>query len=59
MLYHLLFKLRDVFVGFTSFATSRFRTAFARSPRSDPLILGPWMIGAARIKLGSTPRGGD
>ena len=54
MLYHLLFKLRDVFVGFNVFRYITFRTAFAAlTALLISLILGPWLIERMRrIKLG-------
>src|SRR5215210_862030 len=54
MLYYLLFKLRDVFVGFNVFRYITFRTAFAALPALlISLVLGPWLIERMkRIKLG-------
>jgi len=54
MLYHLLFKLRDVFVGFGVFRYITFRTAFAAlTALLISLVLGPWLIQRMRgIKLG-------
>ena len=54
MLYHLLFKLRDVIVGFNVFRYITFRTAFAAlTALLISLILGPWLIERMRrIKLG-------
>jgi phospho-N-acetylmuramoyl-pentapeptide-transferase len=54
MLYHLLFRLRDVFVGFNVFRYITFRTAFAAlTALLISLILGPWLIERMRrIKLG-------
>ena len=54
MLYHLLYELRDVFVGFGVFRYITFRTAFAAlTALLISLILGPWLIERMRhIKLG-------
>ena len=54
MLYHLLFKLRDVFVGLNVVRYITFRTAFAAlTALLISLILGPWLIERMRrIKLG-------
>jgi phospho-N-acetylmuramoyl-pentapeptide-transferase len=54
MLYLLLFKLRDVFVGFNVFRYITFRTAFAAlTALLISFILGPWLIERMRhIKLG-------
>jgi phospho-N-acetylmuramoyl-pentapeptide-transferase len=54
MLYHLLYQLRDVFVGFGVFRYITFRTAFAAlTALLISLILGPWLIERMRrIKLG-------
>jgi phospho-N-acetylmuramoyl-pentapeptide-transferase len=54
MLYHLLYELRDVFVGFGVFRYITFRTAFAAlTALLISLILGPWLIQRMRgIKLG-------
>src|SRR5512132_4719109 len=54
MLYHLLFRLRDVFVGFNVFRYITFRTAFAAlTALLISFILGPWLIEQMRrIKLG-------
>jgi phospho-N-acetylmuramoyl-pentapeptide-transferase len=54
MLYYLLFKLRDVFVGFNVFRYITFRTAFAAlTALMISFILGPWLIDRMRrIKLG-------
>jgi phospho-N-acetylmuramoyl-pentapeptide-transferase len=54
MLYHLLFRLRGVFVGFNVFRYITFRTAFAAlTALLISLILGPWLIERMRrIKLG-------
>jgi phospho-N-acetylmuramoyl-pentapeptide-transferase len=54
MLYHLLFGLRDVFVGFNVFRYITFRTAFAAlTALLISFILGPWLIERMRhIKLG-------
>lgn len=54
MLYHLLYGLRDVFVGFNVFRYITFRTAFAAlTALLISLILGPWLIERMRrIKLG-------
>jgi len=54
MLYHLLFRLRDVFVGFNVFRYITFRTAFAAlTALMISFILGPWLIERMRrIKLG-------
>src|SRR4028118_1508392 len=44
MLYLLLFKLRDVFVGFNVFRYITFRTAFAAlTALLISFILGPWL----------------
>jgi phospho-N-acetylmuramoyl-pentapeptide-transferase len=54
MLYHLLFRLRDVFVGFNVFRYITFRTAFAAlTALMISFILGPWLIERMRrIKVG-------
>src|SRR6187455_421185 len=54
MLYYLLFRLRDVFVGFNVFRYITFRTAFAAlTALLISFILGPWLIERMRqIKLG-------
>ena len=54
MLYHLLWGLRDVFVGFNVFRYITFRTAFAAlTALLISFILGPWLIERMRrIKLG-------
>ncbi|HEU4888766.1 MAG TPA: phospho-N-acetylmuramoyl-pentapeptide-transferase, partial [Thermoanaerobaculia bacterium] len=54
MLYHLLYGLRDVFVGFNVFRYITFRTAFAAlTALLISFILGPWLIERMRrIKLG-------
>ena len=54
MLYHLLFSLRDEFVGFNVFRYITFRTAFAAlTALLISFILGPWLIERMRhIKLG-------
>jgi phospho-N-acetylmuramoyl-pentapeptide-transferase len=54
MLYHLLYELRDVIVGFNVFRYITFRTAFAAlTALLISLILGPWLIERMRrIKLG-------
>ncbi|HET8798613.1 MAG TPA: phospho-N-acetylmuramoyl-pentapeptide-transferase [Thermoanaerobaculia bacterium] len=54
MLYHLLFNLRDQFVGFNVFRYITFRTAFAAlTALLISFILGPWLIERMRrIKLG-------
>jgi phospho-N-acetylmuramoyl-pentapeptide-transferase len=54
MLYHLLYRLRDVFVGFNVFRYITFRTAFAAlTALLISFILGPWLIERMRrIKLG-------
>ena len=54
MLYHLLYQLRDVFVGFGVFRYITFRTAFAAlTALLISLILGPWLIERMRrIKAG-------
>ena len=54
MLYHLLFRLRDVFVGFNVFRYITFRTAFAAlTALLISFILGPWLIERMkRIKIG-------
>jgi phospho-N-acetylmuramoyl-pentapeptide-transferase len=54
VLYHLLFSLRDVFVGFNVFRYITFRTAFAAlTALLISFILGPWLIERMRrIKLG-------
>ena len=54
MLYHLLYQLRDVFVGFNVFRYITFRTAFAAlTALLISFILGPWLIERMRhIKLG-------
>ena len=54
MLYHLLFELRDTFVGFNVFRYITFRTAFAAlTALLISFILGPWLIERMRyIKLG-------
>jgi len=54
MLYHLLYQLRDVIVGFNVFRYITFRTAFAAlTALLISLILGPWLIERMRrIKLG-------
>jgi phospho-N-acetylmuramoyl-pentapeptide-transferase len=54
MLYHLLFRLRGVFVGFNVFRYITFRTAFAAlTALMISFILGPWLIERMRrIKLG-------
>ncbi len=54
MLYHLLFRLRDVIVGFNVFRYITFRTAFAAlTALLISFILGPWLIERMRrIKLG-------
>jgi phospho-N-acetylmuramoyl-pentapeptide-transferase len=54
MLYHLLFGLRDVFVGFNVFRYITFRTAFAAlTALLISFILGPWLIERMKhIKLG-------
>jgi len=54
VLYLLLFKLRDVFVGFNVFRYITFRTAFAAlTALLISFILGPWLIERMKhIKLG-------
>jgi phospho-N-acetylmuramoyl-pentapeptide-transferase len=54
MLYHLLYRLRGVFVGFNVFRYITFRTAFAAlTALLISFILGPWLIERMRrIKLG-------
>jgi phospho-N-acetylmuramoyl-pentapeptide-transferase len=54
MLYHLLFRLHDVFVGFNVFRYITFRTAFAAlTALLISFILGPWLIDRMkRIKAG-------
>ena len=54
MLYHLLYQLRDVFVGFGVFRDITFRTAFAAlTALLISLILGPWLIERMRrLKAG-------
>jgi phospho-N-acetylmuramoyl-pentapeptide-transferase len=54
MLYHLLYELRDVIVGFNVFRYITFRTAFAAlTALLISFILGPWLIERMRyIKLG-------
>lgn len=54
MLYHLLYNLRDQFVGFNVFRYITFRTAFAAlTALLISFILGPWLIERMRhIKLG-------
>ena len=54
MLYHLLFRLRDVIVGFNVFRYITFRTAFAAlTALLISFSLGPWLIERMRrIKLG-------
>jgi phospho-N-acetylmuramoyl-pentapeptide-transferase len=54
MLYYLLFRLRDVFVGFNVFRYITFRTAFAAlTAMVISFILGPWLIERMRrIKIG-------
>src|SRR5215213_8611826 len=54
MLYHLLYRLRDVVVGFNVFRYITFRTAFAAlTALLISFILGPWLIERMRrIKLG-------
>jgi phospho-N-acetylmuramoyl-pentapeptide-transferase len=54
MLYHLLYPLRDVVVGFNVFRYITFRTAFAAlTALMISFILGPWLIERMRrIKLG-------
>ncbi|HKR65498.1 MAG TPA: phospho-N-acetylmuramoyl-pentapeptide-transferase [Thermoanaerobaculia bacterium] len=54
MLYHLLYRLRDVIVGFNVFRYITFRTAFAAlTALLISFILGPWLIERMRrIKLG-------
>jgi phospho-N-acetylmuramoyl-pentapeptide-transferase len=54
MLYHLLYGLRDVVVGFNVFRYITFRTAFAAlTALLISFILGPWLIERMRhIKLG-------
>ena len=54
MLYYLLFRLRDVFVGFNVFRYITFRTAFAAlTALLISFILGPWLIERMkRIKVG-------
>jgi phospho-N-acetylmuramoyl-pentapeptide-transferase len=54
MLYHLLYNLRDHFVGFNVFRYITFRTAFAAlTALLISFILGPWLIERMRrIKLG-------
>src|SRR5688500_9595268 len=54
MLYHILFRLRDEFVGFNVFRYITFRTAFAAlTALLISFILGPWLIERMRtIKLG-------
>ena len=54
MLYHLLYQLRDVVVGFNVFRYITFRTAFAAlTALLISLILGPWLIERMRrIKAG-------
>jgi phospho-N-acetylmuramoyl-pentapeptide-transferase len=54
MLYHLLYSLRDVVVGFNVFRYITFRTAFAAlTALLISFILGPWLIERMRhIKLG-------
>ena len=54
MLYYLLFKLRDVFVGFNVFRYITFRTAFAAlTALLISFILGPWLIERMKhIKIG-------
>jgi phospho-N-acetylmuramoyl-pentapeptide-transferase len=54
MLYHLLYELRDVFVGFNVFRYITFRTAFAAlTALMISFILGPWLIERMRrIKIG-------
>jgi phospho-N-acetylmuramoyl-pentapeptide-transferase len=54
MLYHLLYPLRDVIVGFNVFRYITFRTAFAAlTALMISFVLGPWLIERMRrIKLG-------
>jgi phospho-N-acetylmuramoyl-pentapeptide-transferase len=54
MLYHLLYGLRDTFVGFNVFRYITFRTAFAAlTALLISFILGPWLIERMRrIKFG-------
>jgi phospho-N-acetylmuramoyl-pentapeptide-transferase len=54
MLYYLLYRLRDVFVGFNVFRYITFRTAFAAlTALLISFILGPWLIERMRrIKVG-------
>ncbi len=54
MLYHFLYGLRDVIVGFNVFRYITFRTAFAAlTALLISFILGPWLIERMRrIKLG-------
>lgn len=54
MLYHLLYGLRDVVVGFNVFRYITFRTAFAAlTALLISFILGPWLIERMKhIKLG-------
>jgi phospho-N-acetylmuramoyl-pentapeptide-transferase len=54
MLYHLLYRLRDVFVGFNVFRYITARTAFAAlTALLISFILGPWLIERMRrIKVG-------
>src|SRR5687768_16477506 len=54
MLYHILFRLRDEFVGFNVFRYITFRTAFAAlTALMISFILGPWLIERMRrIKAG-------
>jgi phospho-N-acetylmuramoyl-pentapeptide-transferase len=54
MLYHLLYSLRNVVVGFNVFRYITFRTAFAAlTALLISFILGPWLIERMRrIKLG-------
>jgi phospho-N-acetylmuramoyl-pentapeptide-transferase len=54
MLYHFLYPLRDVIVGFNVFRYITFRTAFAAlTALMISFVLGPWLIERMRrIKLG-------
>lgn len=54
MLYHLLFGLRDEFVGFNVFRYITFRTAFAAlTALMISFVLGPWLIERMKhIKIG-------
>ena len=54
MLYHLLYPLRDMIVGFNVFRYITFRTAFAAlTALMISFVLGPWLIERMRrIKLG-------